>query len=238
MKKQLKHFCVVSAMVFTVSFLAITFASIGIAQTSAGPAPPGYFTDKVSGTYYGPGKSSCFTLRIPANKNDSGSWAACEDNGTLPAEYTCNLSGQSPPLEWSGEPKGTKGFAIVVWHKPPDYAEKGAKFYWIMWGIPATTHSLPQNAGVKDSKFGKLGLNEHGTPDFEPSCSHGPGLKTYIYNVYALDAEPQFKNPSEKVTRDVFMAAIKDVTLASAVMRVNTDTGNMKASKAPEPEKK
>ena len=215
-------------------------------SASKDPAPPGVFTDKSKGTYYGPGKSPPFTLKIPANKNANGDWAACEDDGTLPVEYTCNGSGQSPPLVWSGAPVGTKEFALVVWHKPPDYAERGAKYYWIMWGIKGTETGLPQNAGAKDTKYGFLGLNEQKQPVFEPSCSSGPGLKTYIYTLYALDDSPQFeklkmtKNAAggyDGVTRDIFMQAIRDVTLCSTVMRVNTDVGNpgTGAAKPPAP---
>jgi len=176
-------------------------------------------------------------VRIPANHQPDGDWGAVEDNGTLPVEYTCNLTGQSPPLEWSGEPVGTKSFAIVVWHKPPDYETHGAKFYWIMWGIPGDVHSLPQNAGVKDSKFGNLGVNEHGGMEFEPTCSQGPGLKTYIYALYALDGIPNITKHSpagyDNMTRDNFLAAIKDLIISQTVMRVNTDVGNMAAQGAP-----
>jgi len=209
------------------------------AATAFGAAPPGVFTAKASGTYYGPGKSpGPFTLKIPANHQPDGDWAACEDNGTLPVEYTCNLTGQSPPLEWSGVPVGTKELAILVWHKPMDPPAPEAKFYWIMWGIKPTTTGLPQNAGAKDSKYGFLGLNEHKTAEFEPTCSSGSGLKMYQYNLFALDGPPQFeklkltKNAAggyDNVTRDTFMLAIKDVTICSTVMRVNTDVGNLAA---------
>ena len=203
------------------------------------PAPPGVFTAKASGTYYGPGKSPSFAIKIPANKNANGDWAACEDDGTLPIEYTCNGSGQSPPLEWSGEPVGTKEFALVVWHKPS--AELGParapKVYWVVYGIPANVHSLKQNNA---DKIGFYGLNEKNAAVFEPSCSAGTGLKTYLYTLYALDDSPQWSKDIKKkadgsydgVTREVLLAAIRDNTLDSTTCRVNTDVGNLAAQAA------
>jgi phosphatidylethanolamine-binding protein (PEBP) family uncharacterized protein len=32
----------------------------------------------------------------------------------IPAQYTCDGANQSPPLEWSGAPEGTKSFALIV----------------------------------------------------------------------------------------------------------------------------
>ena len=205
------------------------------------PAPSGVFTTKASGTYYGPGKSPSFAIKIPANKNANGDWAACEDDGTLPIEYTCNGSGQSPPLEWSGEPVGTKEYALVVWHKPS--AElgpaRGPKVYWVVYGIPANVHSLKQNNA---DKIGMIGLNEKNNSVFEPSCSAGTGLKTYLYTLYALDDSPQWSKDIKKkadgsyegVTREVLLAAIKDNTLDSTTCRVNTDVGNLAAQAAGE----
>ncbi len=203
-------------------------------SASTDPAPAGIFTDKAKGTYYGPGKSLPFTLRIPAATDENGSWAAVDDDGTMPIEYTCNGASKSPALEWSGEPKGTKEFALIVWHKPPDYATNGTKCYWILYNIPNTVHSL--KIGNTD-KIGFYGLNEHHGYEFEPTCSAGPGLKTYIYTLYALDDSPQWKAETtakklaagnyEGVTREIMWAAIKDNILAAAGMRINTDVGNL-----------
>jgi phosphatidylethanolamine-binding protein (PEBP) family uncharacterized protein len=164
-----------------------------------------------------------FTLSIP----EDGSNPAVTDGGTLPADYTCDGSSSSPPLIWSGEPAGTEEFCLIVWHIPPDYAtnEFSCKYYWIIYNIPATIHSLPKNVG---NRVGVLGLNEHGGNEYEPPCSKGPGDKEYKYTLYALLDKPALTVPPAKVTRDVMLAAIKDVTLASTTLRVHNDRTNAK----------
>ncbi|MBX9812004.1 MAG: YbhB/YbcL family Raf kinase inhibitor-like protein, partial [Burkholderiales bacterium] len=35
-------------------------------------------------------------------------------NGAIPRQYTCQGADESPPLEWSGLPAGTKSLALIV----------------------------------------------------------------------------------------------------------------------------
>ncbi|MFM8270721.1 MAG: YHYH protein, partial [Gemmata sp.] len=49
-----------------------------------------------------------FTLTSPA----------FEHKGKMPAEFTGDGDGVSPPLKWSGAPAGTKFYALTLWHKP------------------------------------------------------------------------------------------------------------------------
>ena len=52
--------------------------------------------------------------------------------------------------------------------------------------------------------------------------SKGPGLKTYTITAYALSASPSF--PAEtKVSRDVLLAAISNITLASSFIDITYD---------------
>ncbi|MCX6423312.1 MAG: hypothetical protein NTV96_01775, partial [Actinobacteria bacterium] len=67
---------------------------------------------------------------------------AVTSQGALPAAYTCDGAGTSPPLTWTAARKGTKGYALVMDHVPP---EGGHHWYWLMWGIPAKTQALSAN---------------------------------------------------------------------------------------------
>lgn len=45
-------------------------------------------------------------------------------------------------------------------------------------------------------------------------------MKKYTYTVYALSAPPQFTVSPAKVSRDVLLEAIKDITIDSAELNV------------------
>jgi phosphatidylethanolamine-binding protein (PEBP) family uncharacterized protein len=55
---------------------------------------------------------------------------------------------------------------------------------------------------------------------YSPPCSKGPGPKTYTYTVYALSAQPQLTVPASQVKRDVLLAAMQNITLATAELHV------------------
>jgi len=135
------------------------------------------------------------------------------DGGDLPIDYTCDGTSSTLPLEWSGVPAETESFALIMWHIPPN---GGFKWYWILYDIPSNIQSLPKN--VKG--LGTLGSNGKGRTEYDPPCSKGAGSKTYTYTVYALSAPPQITVPPSEVSRDVLLAAIEDITLASADFNV------------------
>ena len=163
--------------------------------------------------------------QLVATRNDSGgnvqkqtsSFALTspevKDGGTLPVEFTGDGASATLPLEWNGAPAETKSYALIMHHEAPDQT----KWYWILYDIPATVHSLPKN--VKD--VGTLGNNSvNRRREYAPPHSKGPGAKTYIYTVYALSASPHITVPPVEVNRDVLLAAMKDKILATAELSV------------------
>jgi phosphatidylethanolamine-binding protein (PEBP) family uncharacterized protein len=136
------------------------------------------------------------------------------EGGALPADYTCDGSGATLPLEWTGAPEGTQSFAVVMHHVDPEGA---IKWYWILYDIPASVTALPRNV----TAVGTLGNNSvNGSTAYAPPCSQGPGPKAYAYTVYALSSPPQITVPPSEVNREVLLAAISDRTLASAALNV------------------
>jgi phosphatidylethanolamine-binding protein (PEBP) family uncharacterized protein len=147
-------------------------------------------------------RESGFLLTSPEIKADS----------LLPIDYTCDGVSATLHLEWSGEPNGTVAFALIM---PHEASPTDIHWYWILYKIPASVHSLPRNV----SGIGTLGTNSvNDRNEYAPPCSQGPGLKGYIYTVYALSADPVITQV--EVTRDVLLNAIKNITLSSSKMKV------------------
>jgi Raf kinase inhibitor-like YbhB/YbcL family protein len=139
---------------------------------------------------------------------------AVADGGQLPVEFTGDGASATLPLEWSGAPEGTKSLAVVMHHIDP---EGKAKWYWVLYNLPADTRSLAKNV----SSLGTLGNNSvNGRTGYAPPHSKGPGAKTYVYTVYALSAPVKLDVPPAQVSREVLLAAMKDKLLASAEMKV------------------
>ena len=140
--------------------------------------------------------------------------SAVAGGGVLPVEFTGDGASISPPLEWAGAPVGTKSFAVIMHHFDP---EGKTKWYWTLYNIPADVSSLPKDVhGVGD-----LGNNSvTRRVGYAPPHSKGPGEKTYILTAYALSASLQISTPPAEVNRDVLLAAMKDVILDSAELKV------------------
>lgn len=106
-------------------------------------------------------------------------------HATMPAQYTCYGSGQSPPLYWSGAPPRTKSLALVV----DDAAAPITPYiYWIVFNISPTTviqaGHLPHGAWQA--------VNSSGRARYQPPCPHGQ--HRYRFTVYALNAALRLRN--------------------------------------------
>ncbi len=61
---------------------------------------------------------------------------------SIPAKYSCVGKNISPALAWNDPPAGTQSFALIV--DDPD-APMGTWVHWVLFNIPANTHSLQEN---------------------------------------------------------------------------------------------
>jgi len=156
---------------------------------------------------FAPKRSGSFVLRS----------SAVADGGALPVDYTGDGAGSTLPLEWSGAPAGTKSYALIMHHIDP---QGKTKWYWMLYNIPASVNRLPKNA----KGFGTTGNNSiNRQVGYAPPHSKGPGPKTYVLTVYALSAPVQISLPPAEVTRDVLLAAMKNLILDSAELKVVYD---------------
>ncbi len=149
--------------------------------------------------------------------------AVVEDLQNLPAEFTGDGDGISPPLEWTGAPASTQGYALIMDHVVPGGDKK---WYWTLYDIPANTSRLP-----KDSQsIGKMGTGFKGQIGYEPPHSKGPGAKTYVITLYALSSRLEV---SGTPGREELIAAMKGKVLANSSLRVVYTSGSAVSAKEP-----
>jgi len=135
-------------------------------------------------------------------------------DGRLAVDCTCDGKSQSPAVAWSGVPEGTKFLAVSLWHVAPDQE----KSYWVVYNIPASVTSLPQNAAAKSvaQGTGVTGINDRKQRSYDPMCSRGPGVKTYHITVYALSRELQLD--PQQADRSRLIEAMKGALLAESTL--------------------
>ena len=122
---------------------------------------------------------------------------------SIPKVHSCNGTGESIPLQWSGAPNGTQSYAVVM----RDLSLPGAnKYHWVIWDISGTTTSLPQGiakqaqppvpAGAKQTawSFGAQVGYGHMCP---PSGTHEYELSVYALPVATLPSADPSMSPNE-----------------------------------------
>jgi len=145
-------------------------------------------------------------------------------DGSISIEYTGEGEGISMPLEWTNIPKGTKYFAINLWHIPHRADSSVVKSYWVVYNIPANINGFPKNAkGV-----GIVGYNDKDQAGYDPMKSKGPGVKEYNLTIYALAEKLEFKN--NKVYRNDLLKAIEGKVLGESTLKYTYETGRVNKS--------
>jgi Raf kinase inhibitor-like YbhB/YbcL family protein len=112
----------------------------------------------------------------------SGAFA---EGAMIPKRHTCEDQDISPALAWSGEPDGTRSFALIM-----DDADAPLRIWnhWLLWDIPAGTHALKER--FRPSAKIQSGTNDFGNPGYggpRPPRGHGP--HRYYFKLYALNVE-------------------------------------------------
>lgn len=131
--------------------------------------------------------------------------------GAIPAKYTCDGEGTSPPLEWGQPPTGTESLALVV--DDPD-APNGTFVHWVIYDLPPDARGLPEGAPADErlpdgSLNGKNSVNQLG---YMGPCPPS-GTHHYQFNLYALDAK---LDAAAGWSKDQLLAAMQGHILAQA----------------------
>lgn len=145
----------------------------------------------------------------------------------LAAEYGfgCDGGNQSPELNWSGAPAGTKSFAVSCYD--PDAPTGSGFWHWVVVNIPPTVTSLATGAGASAGDklpAGALQIRtDFGAPGYGGPCPPaGDHPHRYIFTVFAVGAESLPLTPDSTAAVAGFMlnsAAIERSTLMGLCRR-------------------
>jgi len=112
---------------------------------------------------------------------------AFSPDGPIPTRYTCDGDDISPPLAWTGMPKGSRSLVLIV--DDPDAPDPRAPrmtwVHWVLYNLPPQTTGLPE--GVRSLPAGTA----EGKNDWRRTGYGGPcppiGRHRYFFKLYALD---------------------------------------------------
>ena len=102
------------------------------------------------------------------------------EGGAIPADFTCDGAGTSPPLEWTGVPDGTAALALVV-----DDPDAGGFVHWVVYDIDLTVAGLAEGASTAPGAPAQ-GRNSFGQTGYGGPCPPS-GTHHYVFRLLALD---------------------------------------------------
>lgn len=131
----------------------------------------------------------------------------------IPAEYTCDGVGISPPLAWTGAPENTVTLALIV--VDPD-APGGTFTHWVVYDVPASVHDLPKAVRPEERlpNGGEQGMNSFGKIGYGAPCPPpGSPPHRYVFTLYAADVA---LNVPPRPDKDTVLGALQGHIIAQA----------------------
>jgi Raf kinase inhibitor-like YbhB/YbcL family protein len=143
--------------------------------------------------------------------------SAFDYNEPIPAEYTADGDGRSPPLEWRGVPPNAE--AVVLLIEDADSATPQPFVHAMVWDLPGVDASLPEGAlqsvaaGAARKTFDRSSCFAANYAPPAPPRSHG--RHRYAFQVLALDSAPRFDSPP---TRAALLEKIRGHVIAKGLL--------------------
>ncbi len=115
---------------------------------------------------------------------------AFEAEAAIPARFTADGKGVSPPLRWTGVPAGTRSVVLLV--EDADSPTPKPLVHAIVHDLPGGDGGLAEGAmtgpaGEGGAEMGRNSFLRSGWLPPDPPTGHGP--HRYVFQVYALDIE-------------------------------------------------
>lgn len=138
-------------------------------------------------------------------------------NEPIPAKYTADGEGISPPLAWRGVPPNAEAVVLLV--EDADSPTPDPFVHAIVWDLPGVDASLPDGAlpiSTQPTSTSALGRNSYLSANYvPPDPPPGHGRHRYVFQVLALDAAPRFESPPG---RKALMEKIRGHVIAKGLL--------------------
>lgn len=136
--------------------------------------------------------------------------SAFENQGKIPAKYTCDGANINPPLTIANVPESAKSLVLIM--EDPDVPKKlrkdGMWDHWIIFNIPPNLREIQE--GREPPGIHGLGTSEN--LDYFGPCPPDREHR-YFFKLYALNAELKLL---QKVTKKEVEIAMKEYIIAQA----------------------
>jgi Raf kinase inhibitor-like YbhB/YbcL family protein len=142
-------------------------------------------------------------LSSPTLKNDT----------PVPAVHTPDGRNDSPAINWSGVPSGTKELALIC--EDPDAGNPPPFVHWIVYKIPPTATGLPAALPIDGSPMpSAINGAVQGLSGFRRAIYRGPApppgkVHHYHFILYALDTSIAIKSDQPPLTRAQLLEAMQ-----------------------------
>jgi Raf kinase inhibitor-like YbhB/YbcL family protein len=115
-------------------------------------------------------------------------------------DFGCTGGNASPPLRWSGAPKGTQSFVVTLFDMDEHNTPSGW-WHWVVYDLPSSATELTAGAGVVNSKMlpapAHQGRTDLGTVAYHGPCpDKGDEPHRYVFTIYALRV-PKLSVPAD-----------------------------------------
>lgn len=139
------------------------------------------------------------------------------DHAPIPAQYTADGAGISPPLQWTGVPLPAASLVLIV--EDADAPTPQPLVHAIVVDLSAGDGSLPEGAlPSRDHEGSGLAVGRNSFLQaawLPPDPPPGHGVHRYAFQLFALEAGPAF---DATPGRDAILEAIRERGLASGCL--------------------
>ena len=131
-----------------------------------------------------------------------------ENNGFMPAKYTCDAGDNNPGFIIEDVPEKTKRFAMTMEDRDSPIR---AMVHWVIFNIPGDIREIKENTIPQGST---QGTNDFGKQSYKGPCPDS-AIHRYEFRLLALD---RVLEVDEKTKKAELENLIKGRTLAEAVL--------------------
>ena len=190
----------------SLAVVALVAAASAYAQAPAGGDGPPVLASKLA-----PARGGSLRLLVTSS--------AFTSRTDLDDKFTQNGDNMSPPISWSKGPAGTQSYVVLT--EDSGVNRKDPIVHWVIYNIPSTTFSLPQNVpGDATLENGaNQGKNVRGNAGYIGPKPPAGQTHPYHFEVFALNAKLDL--PPANADRAAVIAAMRNHVLAQGELVVN-----------------